>query len=158
MAKRAVPADVLSPTALQGLSTTYYTYDGAGRFGNELYSTTSPNIDYNWGSAAPNSFVPRDRFGVKWYGTITAPATGSYVFSTESDDGIRVQINNQTIIDAWNDHPPRRDNGAIILEAGKTYAINVTYFENYGGAVARLFWKTPGQNEVIVPASALRQN
>ena len=156
--KRIVPSDVLAPRAPQGLATTFYKYDGKGNFGSEIYSTISSNIDFGWGAAAPNSFVPKDQYGVNWAGTVTAPTTGEYSFTTLSDDGVRLWVNNQKIIDAWNDHSARRDTGTIRLEAGKTYPITMTYYENYGDAVAKLLWKVPGQNEVIVPSSVLGQN
>lgn len=158
MAKQIVPSAVLSPTVQQGLNATYYKYNGNGQFGDVIYSSASPNIDYTWGSAAPNSFVPKDRYGVVWTGKLTAPATGDYTFATQSDDGVRLWVDDKNVIDAWTDHSSRRDTGTVRLNAGQTYAIKLSYYENYGDAVIRLFWKVPGQAEAIVPSGVLRQN
>ncbi len=152
------PAPSLTPIASPGLALTYYRYDGNGNLTTQLYSTTSPNIDYDWMQAAPNAYVPADRWGATWQGNVTVPTTGTYTFTTHSDDGIRVWVNGQQIIDAWNDHSIRHDSGNITLEGGKTYSIKVSYYENYIDAAAKLHWNLPGQQPVIIPPSAFTHN
>ena len=86
-----------------------------------------------------------------------APLTGSYEFQTRSDDGVRVSVNGQQIINNWTDHGPTTNaSAAIALNAGTKYNISVEYYENGGGAVISLAWKTPGLTTFgIVPANRL---
>ena len=46
--------------------------------------------------------------------------------------------------------------GSITLEADTLYDIVVEYFENTGGAVARLFWSSPSQSQQIIPIGVKR--
>ena len=113
-------------------------------------------VDFNWGGGAPASNVPADNFSVEWNGRIVAPVTGTYYFSTVSDDGVRLLLGNQLVIDNWTNHGPTTDTGsAIWLEAGQSYPIRLNYYENSGGAVIQLQWSYPGQSTEVVPQSAL---
>lgn len=153
--RQVVPVGAFA-TASSGLKATYYTYTGGGNFGPQVATDVSPVIDFNWGQGAPNATVGANRFGVVWTGKIVAPTSGQYAIATDSDDGVRVKINNQLIIDHWNDHSATRDVGSVTLNAGQAYDIQVMYYENFGDAVMRLLWKTPGQaTYVTVPVTAM---
>ncbi len=118
-------------------------------------SRVDSTIDFNWNSGSPDARVNSDKFSAEWTGQILAPETGSYIFTTKSDDGIAVWVNGQQLINDWNNHATRQDSGKIILQAGQKYDIKVDYFENSGGAVAQLFWTTPTQAQKIIPQSYL---
>ena len=45
-----------------------------------------------------------NNFSVRWTGKVQAPVTGTYRFSTVSDDGIRLWVNGQQVINNWTDH------------------------------------------------------
>ena len=118
--------------------------------------TRTENVNFNWGDAAPDATIGADLFSVRWTGGMTAPVTGTYVFRTYTDDGIRVWINEVLVIDNWTDHAGTWNNSPDIdLIAGTTYPIKVEFYENGGGAICQLFWSYPGQTEVAIPASAL---
>jgi hypothetical protein len=82
--------------------------------------------------------------------------TGTYYFSTVSDDGVRLMLGDQLLIDNWTDHGPTTDTSyGIWLQAGQRYPIRVNYYEKGGGAVIQLQWSYPGQSTEVVPQSAL---
>jgi hypothetical protein len=136
-----------------GLDATYY--DNQNFTGTQL-SRVDPSINNNWGSGSPNLLViGADTFSARWTGKVQAPVSGQYTFTTTSDDGVRLFVDGQQIVDNWTNHGPTDDSGTINLEAGKRYDIQYDYYENSGGAVARLAWAYPGQSRQIVPASAL---
>jgi PA14 domain/Ricin-type beta-trefoil lectin domain len=114
-------------------------------------------INFNWGTGAPGTGIGVDRFSTRWTGQVQAPLTGSYQFQTNSDDGVRVSLNGQQIVNNWTDHGPTiNTSAAISLSAGIKYNITVEYYENTGGAVASLSWKLPGSTSFgIVPADRL---
>ena len=68
---------------------------------------------------------------------------GEFHFYTASDDGVRLWVNHQVIIDDWNSHGVEINHGKIILEAEKKYNIKLEYFENIGGAEIKLGWIPP---------------
>ncbi|WP_425576744.1 PA14 domain-containing protein [Nibrella saemangeumensis] len=89
-------------------------------------------------------------------GLFVAPVTGTYSFRTNNDDGTRVWVTNQLLIDNWADQGPTPKEGSISLTAGQKYDIKVEYYEAYGGAQALLYWVVPGSGSaVIVPRERL---
>ncbi len=113
-------------------------------------------VDFNWGDGSPAGSVPTDNFSVRWTGQVEAPVSGNYTFSTISDDGVRLWVNNTLIINNWTSHAAVTDNSpVVVLTAGQKYDIKMEYFENGGGAVARLLWTYPGQSQQAVPKSRL---
>jgi hypothetical protein len=118
--------------------------------------TRTEAVDFGWGNAAPGTGVNADGFSVRWTGQVQAPVAGSYTFSTLSDDGVRLWVNNTQVINNWTDHGPTVDTAAAItLTAGQRVDIKMEFYENGGGAEARLRWSYPGQATQAIPASYL---
>lgn len=155
LAQQIVPASAFNTTT-SGLKASYYTYKGNGTLGDLIATNISQTIDYDLGSKQPQSNVPKDRFAAVWTGTLTASTTGSYELSTESDDGVRVKLDDKTVIDNWTDHSRTTNKTTVSLTAGKPVKLYVAYYENYGDSVMRLLWKAPGQSKpIVVPSSSL---
>jgi GH43 family beta-xylosidase len=69
----------------------------------EKFWRTDPNIDFNFGTSSPlPSQLAADGFSVKWTGQIQAPVTGTYTFRTVADDGVRLTVRGQQIINRWS--------------------------------------------------------
>jgi uncharacterized repeat protein (TIGR02543 family) len=119
--------------------------------------TRTEAVDFNWGTGSPGAGVPADFFSARWTGLVEAPASGSYQFQTNSDDGVRVSVNGQVLINNFTPHGPTVDtSAAVTLVAGQRYSIVVEYQEYTGGALMQLRWKTPGDSAfAAVPASRL---
>lgn len=100
-------------------------------------------VDYDWGTGSPApGTVAADNFSARWSRSVYFEA-GGYRFITQSDDGIRVSIGGNTIIDNWTLHPAETNTADVDLAAG-TYPLVVEYFENTGDAVARFGWQPRG--------------
>jgi endoglucanase len=96
-----------------------------------------------------------DTFSVRWTGQIQPKYSEQYDFKTTSDDGVRLWVNGQLIIDRWNNQPASPHSGKISLEAGKKYDVRLEYYENTGAASAKLEWASTSQKSEIVPQSQL---
>ena len=116
---------------------------------------TDPTVNFSWGSGAPAAGMGADTFSVRWTGTVQAPASGTYTFFTVSDDGIRLWVNGQRLINNWTLHGPTENSGAIVLTAGQKYPLKLEYFEQSGGATAQLLWSGPGIPKQVVPQNRL---
>jgi len=129
-------------------------------FTNLVTTRRDATVTFAWGTGTPTAtaLTSPDTFSVRWTGRVTAPVTGSYTFTTTSDDGVRLWINNQLLIDNWTDHSPTNNTGVINLTANTAYDIRMEYYENGGGAVAKLYWSYPGRSRQIIPASRLSAN
>lgn len=100
-----------------------------------------------------------DNFSVRWKGQFLAPVRGDYIFyQTRWDDGARLYVNGQAIIDdftaEWN--KPSRF-GKIHLERGQRYTIEAHHRENVGGQQAVLEFEVPsaGVSRRVVPKAQL---
>ena len=112
----------------------------------------------NWpdiGGTSPVDGVGPDNWSCRWSGKIEPRATGKYTFSTNSDDGIRLWVNGQLIIDDWTYHGPTIDTGSIVLEQGKKYDIKLEFFQGGGGATVQLFWASAFWDTQLIPRSQL---
>ena len=88
-----------------GLLAQYFNDAGSGVYFTALALTrTDATVDFDWASASPDPAVQADNFSVRWSGQVQAPVTGTYTFTTASDDGVRLYVNGQLLIDNWTDH------------------------------------------------------
>ena len=135
-----------------GLSGTYF--DNADLTNQKLVRTDS-TLNFNWGTGSPGSGIAADTFSARWTGRLLAKTTEAYTLTTQSDDGIRVWLNGNLIINNWTNHAAAYNSATVNLSQGQFYTIKVEYYENSGSAVAKLFWSTPTMAQVIIPASQL---
>ena len=138
-----------------GLIGAYYS-NQAKTFNNPA-TLTRPDatVNFNWGTGSPAANISSDTFTVRWTGSVQALASDTYTFYTTTDDGVRLWINNQLIIDDWQDQSPTEMSGSIAMVGQQHYNIRMEYFEDGGGAQASLSWATPSMAKVIIPQSQL---
>jgi len=142
----------LSGTSVNGLMGIYY--DNSDFTGASVIKTDGI-INFDWGGGSPDARIGPDNFSTRWTGQIAAPYSGVYTFYTRTDDGVRLWVNNQLIINKWIDQSPTEWSGTISLTAGQKYPLKMEYYENGGGAVAQLSWSGPNIGKQIVPQSQL---
>jgi hypothetical protein len=150
---------VVTAAAANGLTGRYFNDPTSGtRFTTLVLTRVDPTVNFTWGTGGPGGGVTVNNFSVRWTGTVQAPVSGTYRFSTVSDDGIRLWVNGQQVINNWTDHSATTNtSGAISLTAGVRYSITLEYYERGGDAIARLQWSYPGQATQIIPQSRLFQ-
>jgi hypothetical protein len=96
-------------------------------------------INFDWGTGSPApGVVNADRFSVRWTQTLNFTAA-TYRFTLTVDDGARLWVNGHLLVDAWIDQAPRTYTGDLYLPTGPA-TIELQYYENAGGAVAKLSW------------------
>lgn len=98
-------------------------------------------IDFNWDDNSPDwNKVYWEGFSVRWTGQFIAPETGNFEFSLYTDDGSRLYINDELLIDSWTDRgsAPEEAKGSIKLEEGKPVNIKIEYYQNGWNSTARL--------------------
>ena len=152
-ASATTPGGVPAPAPAMGLHGTYF--DNRDLTGMAVVRT-DPVVDFYW-PGSPVGGIAANTYSVRWMGQVHTVEGGSYQFRTYSDDGVRVWVNGKRVVNAWNDHAGRYDTSAAInLSAGTKYDLRVEFYNNLGGAVARLEWKRPGTGSfVTIPTSQL---
>lgn len=91
-----------------------------------------------------------DNVGVLWTGWIDVPESGSWTFGTESDDGSRLWIGTQLVVENDGLHGMQERTGSIGLQAGK-HAITIGFFERGGGAGCIARASGPGMSYGVIP-------
>ncbi len=115
-----------------------------------------PQVDFAWGDSSPAPEVNADQFSARWTGQVEAPTTDAYTFHTLSDDGVRLWVNDELVIDNWTAHAPTLDDSpAISLTADQRYTLTLEYFEEGGGADAHLWWNVPESTAQAIPGARL---
>jgi glucose/arabinose dehydrogenase len=128
-------------------------------FTNSKVVRTDSTVNFDWANGSPDAQIAPDTFSVRWTGQVQPLYTEDYTFFTTSDDGVRLFVNGQQVINKFFNQAATTHNGtAIRLEAGKKYDIRMDYFENAGKAVAKLGWQSARQASQIIPTSQLFSN
>ncbi|MDO8658768.1 MAG: PA14 domain-containing protein [Candidatus Levybacteria bacterium] len=99
-------------------------------------------IDFDWGNGSPDPLIENGSFSIVWDAHIVSPKTDKYTFYVYSDDGARLWVNNQMVIDAWSGHKGEEISGSIYLEEGKTYPLKLEYYQNTEKAAIKLYWSS----------------
>src|SRR4051812_36308900 len=123
-----------------------------------LAETRVENISHNWGTGSPAAGVDADSFSIRWTGQVAPAYTESYTFTALSDEGVRVWVDGQLIINDWTPHVRRSQQGTIALQAGKLYEIRVDYLEGAGNAQIELSWSSASQPLEVIPSSRLYES
>jgi len=112
------------------------------------------NVDYAGNSPGPG--VSSEDFTARWSGSIQAQFSEPYTFYTITDDGVRLWIGGQLVVDAWFGQSPTEWFGTTpSLVAGRKYPITMEYFQLGGGSVARLSWSSRSTVKTNVPQTQL---
>ena len=89
-------------------------------------------VDFD--SAAFDRLGLHDHFAARWRGEVAIKAAGSYTFYSTSDDGSKLYVNNDLVVDNDGLHGPETKTGTVELEAGR-YPVTATFFERGGGSL-----------------------
>ena len=100
-------------------------------------------VEFNWGRGAPAVGVPRDEFSARWTRKVEF-SPGTYRFTASSDDGLRVYVSDQLIINEWHDSSASQTYTAEVQLSGNR-TVKVEYYERAGGAQVQLAWTKLGQ-------------
>ncbi|HEX8684836.1 MAG TPA: PA14 domain-containing protein, partial [Pyrinomonadaceae bacterium] len=149
-----ISAPLPSQTDPGGTGLTGRYYDNID-FTNYVTTRLDYTVNYWWDLAAPAPGVGSEEFSVRWTGMVVPRYSEEYTFYTTSDDGVRLWVDGQLIIDKWFDQGATEWSGKITLEAGRQYSIKMEFYDRFWGAVAQLRWSSLSQAKEIVPQSRL---
>ena len=96
-------------------------------------------INHDWAEKAPEQRVWNNSFSARWTADKLFEA-GTYVFKAYTDDGMRVWLDGQLIIDEWHDHYATLYE-TLVSVSGGLHSLQVEYYDHIGDAVAMLWWE-----------------
>jgi PA14 domain len=96
--------------------------------GSPVLVRNDANVNFDWGYGSPDPSVPSDHFSARWTRTLNLSA-GTYRVTVTSDDGVRVWVDGNLVIDQWHDQPPTTYSNDIALGAGN-HTFKIEYYED----------------------------
>jgi hypothetical protein len=138
-----------------GLTGNYWSNQLKTFNGSPTLTRVDATVNFDWSNGAPDPGISADHFTVRWLGDVQPLFSETYTFYTTTDDGVRLWVNNQLIVDKWVDQGATEWSGTIALAAGNRYPVKMEYYENGGSASAKLAWSSPSTSKAIIPQTQL---
>jgi hypothetical protein len=102
-------------------------FDNISLEGDPVLARLDPEVDFDWGLGSPGDSVPADDFSARWNRQTWVPS-GTYRYSLEVDDGARLWLDGNLLIDAW----PATIGNVYTVETTMSegaHTLEVEYFE-----------------------------
>ena len=132
-------------------------YFNGMNFETSVLSRIDANVNFDWAFVSPDPSINADYFTVRWTGQVQPKYSGEYTFYVTSNNGRRLWVDNQLIIDKWVDDIGEH-RGKITLVAGQKYNIKLEYFEVSSAANCKLEWSNFLQGREVIPMSQFYEN
>ena len=148
-----IPSTVGTGTGLRG---DYYTIQAQTFTNAPTLTRIDTNVDFNFGTGTPDPSISVDNFTVRWTGKVQPLYCQDYTFYTRSDDGARLWVNGQLVVDRWIAQGVTEIASApITLTAGQKYDVVMEYFEKTSTAEVHLNWSSLSQIKQAIPMTQL---
>ena len=154
----AIWKDAISTTA----STTDNTWN-ANYYNNPTFTApasrtqtdTDPGFgNGDWLTGSPDPSIFHNNFSSRWTGQVLPQYSGIYYFVIKANQGAKLWINNQLIIDKWA-NATSETTASIELQAGVFYDIKLEHYETTGASEVHLSWYSEDQARQIIPTNRL---
>jgi hypothetical protein len=131
-------------------------------FGQPVHTRVDKIIDFYWDVQDPITSTGKDFVSIRWSGFLKPSFTESYTFFVEANDGIRVWVGNELIIDQYDTNVPDgmlfheyNSTTKLALVANRLTQIKIEFRENRGDAKIRVMWESASQPRSVIPSSHL---
>jgi autotransporter-associated beta strand protein len=142
-------------TSQPGLWGYYYATNNPGFTGTPVMRLDA-TVNFSDLTTQQPAGIHGTNFTVRWVGTLlTTSSAGTYTITTTSDDGSRLWVNGQLVVNNWAYQGATARSGTITLAANTSYDIRVEYEQGTGGATCVLAWTPPGGSSAVIPNSNL---
>jgi len=131
---------------LEGLTAQYF--NGIEFGNNPTLQRIDKTINFHWTISTPDQAINPEFFCAKWTGNIKAPKTGTYKIGLSGNDGFKLYINNQLIINNWDKQSFHISLVDYNFTAGNNYPIRVEFKEPNGNSTIKLIWNVDVVNTV----------
>jgi hypothetical protein len=116
---------------------------------------TDAVINFNWSTNPPMMGVGLSNYTVKWTGSIKPQFDETYTLYTTADDGVRLYVNGQLLINDWVNQTATTRSASLPLVDQQLYSIEMDYYQYNSNAVAELAWSSPSTPLSVIPQTQL---
>jgi alpha-D-xyloside xylohydrolase len=146
-----VPTRVLrTPDGQPGLSVRYF--DGVN-FERAAGTAVDLEVEHAWPgppvAEPPPGLTGFENFSARWEGTLTAPESGEYEIGIEYDDGGRLFVDGERLVDDWSYGAKRYRGAKVALTKGRAVSLRVEFHQGGQSRYLRLGWRTPAERRAL---------
>lgn len=122
--------------------------------GAPMATGCADTLDFDFdttGGGPPELTGLTDNYSIRWSKVVTFGSDGNYIFTARSDDGSRLIVDGQNVLDHWGECCTTWVSDDVLITAG-SHAVVFEYYENGGGAYASLSWEASAGSAAITVA------
>lgn len=109
--------------------------------GEPALTRTDRQLNFGWTLFSPDQEkINYDCYSVRWTGKLLAPETGTFEIGIKGDDGYRIYIDNQQVLDNWKKQTVRTLTTQYRFEKNREYDLRIEFYETVGNARFNLVW------------------
>jgi len=124
--------------------------------GQPILTRTDATINFNWGTGGPAPAVGATNYCVRWTGTCQPQYSELYTFTPTADEGVRLYVNGQLLINSWVDGTsPNILSNSLPLAAQQYYNLELDYYHKTNNASVSLAWSSPSTPLAVIPQTQL---
>ncbi|MCX6245027.1 MAG: glycoside hydrolase family 3 C-terminal domain-containing protein [Bacteroidetes bacterium] len=116
-------------------------YSNKNLEGKPFIVKNDEHISFDWGNGSPSPSIPVDSFSIRWTGKIHISQNSSYYFYVGGNNGFRLFLDDQQIMNEWNNPSFLSKDTSVLLQGGHDYSIRLEYYENRGEAQISLGYR-----------------
>jgi len=124
-------------------------FNGMTLSGSPAAVETVPEVNFNWTVFSPDGVITPDHFSGRYTGRFTLG--GTYRFTVTGDDGVRLFVDDNLLIDKWFDQGATAYTAEAKLTPG-LHTVKLEYYENTGDAMVKLSWEKLAEAGVPAPS------
>ena len=153
-----IDSQFLSVNQKAGLMGSYY--KGFHFSGKPVKEVNDKAVNFSWTLYPPDDQLQVDDYAVRWTGKIKVPQNAHVNIGLEGNDGYRLYLDNQLMIDNWDKKSFNTKTVPFHFEKNKEYAIKVEFFESKGNGKIKLIWdyNLRKSNEIADAVVAAKNN
>jgi beta-glucosidase len=153
-----IDSQFISANGKAGLIGSYY--KGLLLAGKPVKEVNDKEINFSWTLYPPDEQLQLDDYSVRWNGKIKVPQNADVNIGLEGNDGYRLYLDNQLLIDNWNKKSFSNKTVPFHLEKDKEYALRIEFFEPKGNGKIKLIWDyhIKKSNEIADAVAAAKNN
>ncbi len=115
--------------------------------GKPVMTRVDRELNFRWTLFSPHADVNYDFYSVRWTGKLTSPETGKFRIGLDGNDGYRLYLDGQLVVDNWKNQSYSNLMADFHFEKGKDYDIRIDFFESSGSVWLKLIWDIGVQHD-----------
>lgn len=119
----------------QGLNAEYF--NNTKLQGAPALVRTDKHINFRLDGVGYAPAAPAYEYSARWTGYYLPKTSGEYRFYVSGDDGYRLSVDDQPLMDEWREQGDTLTVRTMSLVAGRPYKIRLEYYQGQGGAAIR---------------------